>query len=178
MKRSNKWFIMGCVGFLAILVGLVGWFAPSNESAEDPTDNPTTSTTEPSSDSEKNAPRPFVLSGELKSNITKVLRVYYASPSQRKETSGSVKPLTTADFADILAHQWDGLMPGTKVVMKKLKFTGAAVIDGERRVNATVTIVTTYVDKSKATEQWSTTLTLTQDNRVSDLEDYPDEGVG
>lgn len=172
-KWPNKWFITGCLVFLACLTMLVDWLAPSDVSTEDLVNVPTASATaEPSDDS-----RALTLTAKQKADITKVLRVYYASPPERKETPKSVKSLVTAEFADRLKHQWDGLMPNTKSTVKKLKVVGAAVIDGERRVNVSV-VVTTYIDKKKSTETWSARLTLTDDDKVSGLEDYPDEGVG
>lgn len=176
MNRNNLKFIVGCIVFVLSVAALVGWLSSLSE-ATDSTDTTTSSATpEPSPNSETNLPQPITLSVELKSNIKKVLDVYYASPSERKNTPESVKSLVTSDFADILVHQWDGLMPGTKVAVKKLEFRGAAVIDGERRVSVTTVINTTYIDKSTTTEQWLASLTLTDNNKVSNLEDYPDEG--
>lgn len=176
MNRSNKWFIVGCVVFLVCLGLLVNWLAPSDESTEEPTDTPTVSATDEPPPDNLDVPRPFTLTAKQKADVTKVLRVYYASPSERKETPQTVKPLVTANFASELEHQWDGLMPNTKSTVKKLQLTGAAVIDGERRINASVTVVTTYIDKSKSTQGWSTTITITDDGKVGSLEDYPDEG--
>ncbi|MGB4957070.1 MAG: hypothetical protein WBO49_01315 [Candidatus Saccharimonas sp.] len=176
MKHSNKWFIAGCVAFIACLAVLIGWLAPSDEATEEPTDDPTASVSvDPWSD-DSEAPQPFVLTEQQRTDIAKVLRVYFATPSQRKETPVSVKPLVTDDFADTLAHQWDGLMPGTKVAIKALKFVDSAIVDGERRANATLTLVTTYTDKSKATERWTASVLLAADGRVSDIEDFPGEG--
>ncbi len=177
-KRSNTWFIVGCSILAAIVVGLVFWLAPPRQGGignDDPTP-PATAETTPGADESTAPPRKFTLTAEQKANIARVLRVYYVTPSQRKETFASVKALITDDLAYELEHQWDGLMPNSKATISKLKFVGAAVIDGEQRVSVTLIVTTTYINASTDTQPWAVSITLQGDGKVSGIDDMPGDG--
>ncbi len=177
-KRSNTGFIAGCIALVLVVVGLVFWLAPpqqSDGSKDSPTPSATADVT-PGDDESTVAPREFTLTATQKANLTKVLRVSYVTPGQRKETFASVKALITDDLAYELEHQWDGLMPNTKATVSKLKFVGAAVIDGEQRVSVTLIVTTTYVNASTDKQPWLVSITLASDGRVSAIDDMPGDG--